>query len=74
MIADAGLDPGSGGALADQFIGVDPVQGIGRQPAVASDRAEQRAFRIGRQAEGATLKELAKSYNVGRATISRLAP
>src|SRR5712692_10280798 len=26
-----------------------------------------------RRAEGATLKELAKSYNVGRATISRLA-
>jgi DNA invertase Pin-like site-specific DNA recombinase len=25
-----------------------------------------------RRAEGATLKELAKSYNVGRATISRL--
>jgi len=26
-----------------------------------------------RRAEGATLKELAKSYNVGRAKISRLA-
>jgi hypothetical protein len=25
-----------------------------------------------RRAEGASLKELAKSYNVGRATISRL--
>jgi hypothetical protein len=27
-----------------------------------------------RRAEGPTLKELAKSYNVGRATISRVAP
>jgi DNA invertase Pin-like site-specific DNA recombinase len=27
-----------------------------------------------RRAEGATLKELAKNYNVGRATISRLSP
>lgn len=27
-----------------------------------------------RRAEGATLKELAKTYNVGRATISRLSP
>jgi len=29
---------------------------------------------VRRRAEGETLKELAKSYNVGVATISRLAP
>jgi len=34
---------------------------------------EQQAEARKRRAEGATLKELAQSYNVGRATISRLA-
>ncbi len=33
---------------------------------------QQQAEARGRRAEGATLKELAKSYNVGVATISRL--
>jgi hypothetical protein len=38
---------------------------------------ERRAFRrlrrsVRRRAEGATLKELSKSYNVSRSTISRL--
>jgi DNA invertase Pin-like site-specific DNA recombinase len=35
---------------------------------------EQQAEARKRRAEGATLKELAQSYNVGRATISRLGP
>jgi DNA invertase Pin-like site-specific DNA recombinase len=44
-------------------------QHMGRPPALTP---EQQAEARKRRAEGATLKELAKSYNVGRATISRL--
>src|SRR6202046_2126526 len=45
-------------------------QHMGRPPKLnPAQQAEARR----RRAEGATLKELAKSYNVGRATISRLA-
>ena len=35
--------------------------------------AAQQQKEARRRAEGATLKELAKGYNLGRATISRLA-
>ena len=46
-------------------------QHMGRPPKLnPAQQAEARR----RRAEGATLKELAKSYNVGRATISRLSP
>jgi DNA invertase Pin-like site-specific DNA recombinase len=41
---------------------------IGRPPKLTPQQKEARR----RRAEGATLKELAKSYNVGRATISRV--
>jgi hypothetical protein len=41
--------------------------------ATRSGEGEQHREARRRRAEGATLKELAKSYNVGRATISRLA-
>ncbi|MGH9435466.1 MAG: helix-turn-helix domain-containing protein [Terriglobia bacterium] len=44
-------------------------QHMGRPPKLAP-RQQKEARR--RRAEGATLKELAKSYNVGRSTISRL--
>jgi hypothetical protein len=40
---------------------------MGRPPKLTQQQTEAR-----RRAEGAMLKELAKSYNVGRATISRL--
>jgi DNA invertase Pin-like site-specific DNA recombinase len=46
-------------------------QHMGRPPKLTPQR-ENEARR--RRAEGATLKELGKSYNVGRAMISRLAP
>ena len=42
---------------------------MGRPPARTS---QQQAEARQRRAEGATLKELAKSYNVGIATIARL--
>ena len=45
-------------------------QHMGRPPKLT---AQQQKEARRRRAEGATLKELAKSYNVGRATISRLA-
>src|SRR5215472_4427413 len=45
-------------------------QHMGRPPKLTP---QQRKEARRRRAEGATLKELAKSYNVGRATISRLA-
>jgi DNA invertase Pin-like site-specific DNA recombinase len=45
-------------------------QHMGR-PSKLTPQQQREARR--RRAEGATLKELAKSYNVGRATISRLA-
>src|SRR5271170_3631324 len=45
-------------------------QHMGRPPALTR---EQQAEARQRRAEGATLKELAQSYNVGRATVSRLA-
>src|SRR5271155_276609 len=45
-------------------------QRMGRPPKLTP---EQQMEARRRRAEGATLKELAKSYNVGRATISRLA-
>src|ERR1700733_3171684 len=45
-------------------------QHMGRPP--KRERQQQKEARR-RRAEGATLKELAKSYNVGAATISRLA-
>jgi DNA invertase Pin-like site-specific DNA recombinase len=44
-------------------------QHMGRPPAMTP---QQRAEARQRRAEGATLKELAQSYNVGLATISRL--
>ncbi|MGC2413602.1 MAG: helix-turn-helix domain-containing protein [Stellaceae bacterium] len=43
---------------------------MGRPPKLTP---QQQAEARRRRAEGATLAELAKSYNVGRATISRLA-
>jgi DNA invertase Pin-like site-specific DNA recombinase len=46
-------------------------QHMGRPPKLTP---QQQAEARRRRAEGATLKELARSYNVGRATISRLAP
>ena len=46
-------------------------QHMGRPPKL---NPAQQAKARRRRAEGATLKELAKSYNVGRATISRLTP
>jgi hypothetical protein len=46
-------------------------QHMGRPPKLM---AQQQAEARRRRAEGATLKELAKSYNVARATISRLRP
>jgi len=42
---------------------------MGRRPALTSQQATEARQR---RQEGATLKELAESYNVGRATISRL--
>ena len=42
---------------------------MGRPPALT---AQQQAEARKRRSEGATLKELAQSYNVGIATISRL--
>jgi DNA invertase Pin-like site-specific DNA recombinase len=44
-------------------------QHMGRPPALTP---QQQTEARKRRAEGATLKELAQSYNVGRATISRL--
>jgi DNA invertase Pin-like site-specific DNA recombinase len=44
-------------------------QHMGRPPKLTSQRQEEARKR---RAEGATIKELADSYNVGRATISRL--
>ncbi|CAG4925412.1 unnamed protein product [Acidocella sp. C78] len=44
-------------------------QHMGRPPALTP---QQQAEARQRRAEGATLKELAQSYNVGRATISRM--
>jgi DNA invertase Pin-like site-specific DNA recombinase len=44
-------------------------QHMGRPPALTPD---QQAEARQRRAEGATLKELAQSYNVGRATVSRV--
>jgi DNA invertase Pin-like site-specific DNA recombinase len=43
-------------------------QHMGRPPKLTPQQQKEAR----RRAEGATLKELAKSYNVGRATISRL--
>jgi hypothetical protein len=47
VIADARGDARSRRALAHQLEGIDPVQHIARQFAVASDRAEQRPLGIG---------------------------
>jgi DNA invertase Pin-like site-specific DNA recombinase len=44
-------------------------QHVGRPPKLTPQQQKEARRR---RAEGATLKELAKSYNVGRATISRL--
>jgi DNA invertase Pin-like site-specific DNA recombinase len=44
-------------------------QHMGRPPKLTPQQTEARR----RRAEGETLKELAKSYNVGKSTISRLA-
>src|SRR5271155_3048731 len=44
-------------------------QHMGRPPKLTPEQQKEARRR---RAEGATLKELAKSYNVGRATISRL--
>ncbi len=43
-----------------------------RRPPKLTSHQQKEARR--QRAEGATLKELAKSYNVGRAMISRLVP
>lgn len=43
-----------------------------RRPPALTPEQQDEARR--RRAEGATLKELARSYNVGSATISRLSP
>jgi DNA invertase Pin-like site-specific DNA recombinase len=45
-------------------------QHMGRPPKLTQQQQQKEARR---RAEGATLKELAKSYNVGVATIARLA-
>ena len=45
-------------------------QHMGRPPKLTPQQQKEARRR---RAEGATLKELAKSYNVGRSTISRLA-
>jgi DNA invertase Pin-like site-specific DNA recombinase len=45
-------------------------QHMGRPPNLTTQQQNEAPRR---RAQGATLKELAKSYNVGRATISRLA-
>jgi DNA invertase Pin-like site-specific DNA recombinase len=45
-------------------------QHVGRPPKLTPQQQKEARQR---RAEGATLKELAKSYNVGRATISRIA-
>jgi DNA invertase Pin-like site-specific DNA recombinase len=45
-------------------------QHMGRPPKLTPQQQKEARRR---RAKGATLKELAKSYNVGRATISRLA-
>ena len=45
-------------------------QHMGRPPKLTPQQQKEGRRR---RAEGATLKELAKSYNVGQATISRLA-
>jgi DNA invertase Pin-like site-specific DNA recombinase len=45
-------------------------QHMGRPPKLTPQQQKEARRR---RAQGATLKELAKSYNVGRATISRLA-
>ena len=47
----------------------DRGQHMGRPPKLTP---QQQAEARKRRAEGATLAELAKSYNVGRSTISRL--
>jgi Helix-turn-helix domain of resolvase len=44
---------------------------MGRPPKLTPQQQKEARRRAG--AEGATLKELANSYNVGRATISSLA-
>jgi len=46
-------------------------QHMGRPPKLTPERQIEARRR---QAEGATLEELAKNYNVGQATISRLLP
>src|SRR3974390_2592102 len=46
-------------------------QHMGRPPKLTPQQQKEARRR---RAEGATLKELAKSYNVGRGTISRLSP
>ena len=46
-------------------------QHMGRPPKLTPPQQKEARRR---RAEGTTLKELAKSYNVGRATISRLTP
>ena len=48
-----------------------PIMAETTSPKPLTPQQQKEARR--RRAEGATLKELAKSYNVGRATISRLA-
>ena len=45
-------------------------QHMGRPPSLTPQQQKEEAGR--RRAEGETLKELAKSYNVGKSTISRL--
>jgi DNA invertase Pin-like site-specific DNA recombinase len=45
-------------------------QRMGRPPKLTPQQQKEAR----RRADGATLKELAKSYNVGKSTISRLRP
>jgi DNA invertase Pin-like site-specific DNA recombinase len=44
---------------------------MGRPPSLTPEQKKEAASR---RAQGATLEELAKSYNVSRSTISRLGP
>jgi DNA invertase Pin-like site-specific DNA recombinase len=46
-------------------------QHMGRPPKLTPQQQKEARQR---RAQGATLKELAQTYNVGRATISRLTP
>ena len=63
--------------MAVRLIGFKPLPSIKKAPAAQPGAAaaltpQQQAEARQRRTNGATLKELAQSYNVGRSTISRL--